>query len=165
MDEYIKKHAGPNRKRYIYGLKKIPREIKAFHKSNKNLTKTERWVSAFLQSCVRYGYVKSYRSQQIIQLGASEKFIMSDFFLHWPEAIIEVDGTEHKKKEDAERDKQVYKLFAYTTLRVSNEDVTKRNKETRDRLLKALAELEGLNEKQIRGRIKEYWEKREAEGF
>ena len=165
MDDIVRRHTLSNRRRWIYDLKRVPREIHTYHKVNKNLTKVERFLSAFLQSCIRYGYVKSYRSQQIIQLGISEKFIMADFFLHWPEAIIEVDGPEHKAKEDGERDKKVLELFAYTTLRVSNGDVTQRNKETRDRLIRGLAKLEGLSDNQIKRRIKEYWKKRSEEGY
>lgn len=163
LDKYHRRDAEENRRRYIYELKKIPSEIRFFQKANKSLTKSERFMSAFLMSCVRYGYVKSYRSQQVIQLGTSDQYIIADFFIHWPEVIIEVDGPEHLANKDKGRDDQVKRLFAYTTIRVKNQEVTRNNKATRTRLIKELAKAEGLSAKKIRERVKEYWIKQETE--
>lgn len=154
-----------NRRKFIYELTDIPVDIRSFQKANKKLTKTERFMSAFLQSCVRYGYVKSYTTQQIIQLGATEKFIMADFFLEWPEVIVEVDGPEHLSAKDMERDETVRKLFAYRTIRVTNKEVRTNNKKARGRLIADLARAEGLNERRVRLRVKEYFQKQAAEGY
>ncbi len=163
LDKYHRRDAEENRRRYIYELQNIPREIKGFQKQSKKLTRTERFMSAFLQSCVRYGYVRSYRAQQIIQLGLTEQFIIADFFLHWPEVIIEVDGPEHNKTKDKERDDSVRKLFGYQTIRVKNREVTRDNRSVRTRLIKELAKAEGLGKRKIRERVKEYWLFQESE--
>ena len=165
IDEIEKRGAVVNRRKFIYELTDIPVDIRSFQKANKKLTKTERFMSAFLQSCVRYGYVKSYTTQQIIQLGATEKFIMADFFLEWPEVIVEVDGPEHLSAKDMERDETVRKLFAYRTIRVTNKEVRTNNKKARGRLIADLARAEGLNERRVRLRVKEYFQKQAAEGY
>lgn len=165
MDKYHRRDAEENRRRYIYELQATPSEIKAFQKANKKLTKTERFMSAFLQSCVRYGYIKSYRSQQIIKLGLADQFIIADFFLHWPEVIIEVDGPEHLKGKDKLRDDEVNRLFGYSTIRIKNREVTRNNREARTRLIKELAKAEGLSAKKIRERVKDYWFRQEQEGY
>jgi len=165
MDKEHRRDALENRRRHIYEVGKIPSEIKRFHKAIKNLTKTERFMSAFLQSCIRYGYVTSYRSQQVIRLGTSDQYIISDFFLHYPEVIIEVDGPEHQRAKDALRDKEVYRLFDYKTIRVSNKDITRNNKAVRTRLIRELAKAEGLSIKKIRDRVKQYWHLQTLEGF
>lgn len=118
-------------------------------------------MSGFLQSCIRYGYVTSYRSQQVIRLGTLDQYIIADFFLHWPEVIIEVDGPEHLKSKDAWRDQQVYTLFDYKTLRVTNRELVRNNKGVRTRLIKELAKAEGLSSKKIRERVKEYWQRQD----
>jgi very-short-patch-repair endonuclease len=161
MDKEHRRDALENRRRHIYELGKIPVEIKGFQKANKNLTKTERFMSGFLQSCIRYGYIASYRSQQVIRLGTTDQYIISDFFLHWPEVIIEVDGPEHLKGKDAARDGEVYRLFDYKTIRVKNRDLVKNNKAIRTRLIKELAAAEGLSARKIRQRVKEYWYRQE----
>lgn len=165
LDKEHRRDALENRRRYIHELRSVPSSIKAFQKQTKKLTKTERFMSAFLQSCVRYGYIKSYRSQQVIQLGLSEQFIIADFFLHWPEVIIEVDGPEHLKGKDRVRDEEVKTLFAYETIRITNREVTRNNRGSRTRLIKELAKAEGLSAKKIRERVKEYWLRQESEGF
>lgn len=164
MDEYLKRGAIVNRRKFIYEVT-APVDIKSFQKANKKLTKTEKFMSAFLQSCVRYGYVKSYTTQQIIQLGLSEQFIMADFFLSWPEAIIEVDGPEHLSLKDKERDEEVRRLFAYETIRITNKEVRTNNVKARARLVGALAQIEGLNKRQIRLRVKDYFKNQSLEGF
>lgn len=121
-------------------------------------------MSGFLQSCIRYGYIASYRSQQVIRLGTTDQYIISDFFIHWPEVIIEVDGPEHLKGKDAARDEEVYRLFDYKTIRVKNRDLVKNNKAIRTRLIKELASAEGLSARKIRQRVKEYWY-RQANGL
>jgi very-short-patch-repair endonuclease len=90
---------------------------------------------------------------------------MADFFLHWPEVIIEVDGPEHMKTLDQARDAQVRDLFAYETVRVTNKDVTDDNIKTREKLIRFLAKVEGLNTRQIRARVKEYFERQKEEGM
>lgn len=162
MDQEHRRDAIENRRRHIHELAKIPIEIKRF--KAKALTKTERWMSAFLQSCIRYGYVASYRSQQVIRLGTSDQYIISDFFLHYPEVIIEVDGPEHLKSKDAWRDKEVYRLFDYKTIRIKNRDLVKNNRAIRTRLIKELAKAEGLSARKIRERVKEFW-RRQANGL
>lgn len=164
-DEYLRRGAVVNRRKYIFELSSIPSDIKNFHKANKVLTKTERFMSGFLQSCVRYGYVKSYRTQQIIKLGESDKFIMADFFLHWPEVIIEVDGPEHLSVKDNFRDAEVLRLFAYQTLRVTNKEVRKDNRKVRARLISELASAEGMTPRQCRRRVKEYFDRQKTEGY
>jgi very-short-patch-repair endonuclease len=164
LDKEHRRDAEENRRRYIYEPQ-IPSEIKGFQKANKKLTKTERFMSGFLQSCIRYGYVKSYRSQQVIQLGLSEQYIIADFFLHWPEVIIEVDGPEHLRGKDRVRDEEVKKLFAYETIRISNREVTRNNRTARTRLIKELAKAEGLGAKKIRDRVRSYLLRQESEGF
>jgi len=165
MDKEHLRDAKTNRKKYIYGLKNLPLDIRKFHKKNQKLTKTERFMSAFLQSCIRYGYVSAYRAQQIIKLGTASHYIISDFFLYEPKIIIEVDGPEHLKKKDQWRDKEVRRLFGYGTIRVTNKDVTTKNKETRTRLIRELAKAEGLSARRTRQRVKEYWYYQEAEGY
>lgn len=165
LDEIQKRGAVVNRRKFITELTDIPVDIRSFQKANKSLTKTERFMSAFLQSCVRYGYVKSYKTQQIIQLGLSEKFIMADFFLEWPEVIIEVDGPEHLSYKDKERDEEVRRLFAYETIRITNKEVRTNNRKARARLVADLARAEGLNERKTRLRVKEYFERQRLEGF
>ena len=118
-------------------------------------------MSGFLQSLIRYGYVSSYRSQQVIRLGTSDQYIIADFFLHYPEVIIEVDGPEHLISKDAWRDKEVYRLFDYKTIRVKNRDLVRNNKAIRTRLIKELAKAEGLSAKKIRERVKEYWRRQD----
>lgn len=165
LDKEHRRDAVENRRRYIHELQSIPSTIRAFQKQTKKLTKTERFMSAFLQSCVRYGYIKAYRAQQVIQLGLSEQFIIADFFLHWPEVIIEVDGPEHIKGKDRVRDEEVRKLFAYETIRITNREVTRNNHNARTRLIKELAKAEGLSAKKTRERVKDYWLRQESEGF
>lgn len=165
LDKYHRRDAEENRRRYITELTAVPPEIKRFQKANKKLTKTERFMSAFLQSCIRYGYISSYRSQQVVQLGTSEQFIIADFFLQWPEVIIEVDGPEHFKGKDRVRDEEVKKLFAYDTIRITNREVVRNNRSARTRLIRELAKAEGLSARKIRQRIKEYWQRQESEGF
>lgn len=165
MDEYLKRGAVVNRRKFIYELSDIPSDIKGFHKANKKLTKTERFMSGFLLSCVRYGYVKSYRTQQIIKLGVSDKFIMADFFLQWPEVIIEVDGPEHLSSKDKERDAEVLRLFAYSTIRVTNKEVRKDNRKVRARLIEELALAEGLTPRQSKRRVTEYFKRQKLEGY
>ena len=165
INEFLKRGAIVNRRRFIYELKDIPSDIKGFHKANKKLTTVEKFISAFLQSCIRYGYVKSYRSQQIIRLGPEGRYIMADFFLHWPEVIIEVDGFEHNAWRDQWRDKRVKELFAYETIRVSNSDVVNNNAKTRARLIRELAEAEGLTARAITKRVKEYVANQKKEGY
>ena len=168
IDEIKRRGALANRKKFIEELTNVPPEIKGFHKANKKLTTTERFISAFLLACIRYGYVKSYRTQQIIQMGSDGNYIMADFFLHWPEVIIEVDGPEHSKSRDYERDAKVKDLFAYTTIRVTNAEVTS-NKESnlkvRERLIRELAEAEGLNKNQVRLRVKDFFRRQKEEGL
>lgn len=165
LDRHHRRDAEENRRRYITELASIPSGIKSFQKAIKKLTKTERFMSAFLQSCIRYGYVKSYRSQQVIQLGTSQQFIIADFFLYWPEVIIEVDGPEHLKSKDRSRDEEVKKLFAYQTIRITNKEVVRNNRGARTRLIKELAKVEGLSAKKIRERVKEYTTLQAAEGY
>ena len=165
IDREHRRDAEENRRRYIYEPQKVPSEIKGFQKANKKLTKTERFMSGFLQSCIRYGYIKSYRSQQVIQLGLLDQYIIADFFLHWPEVIIEVDGPEHLKGKDRVRDEEVRKLFAYETIRITNREVVRNNRGSRTRLIKELAKAEGLSAKKIRDRVKDYWLRQESEGF
>lgn len=162
LDKEHRRDALENRRRYILEVQ-IPPEIQRFQRQVKKLTKTEKFMSAFLQSCIRYGYITSYRSQQVIQL--PEQFIIADFFLHWPEVIIEVDGPEHLKGKDRVRDEEVKKRFAYETIRISNREVTQNNRAARTRLLKDLSKAEGLSAKKTRERVKEYWFKQESEGF
>lgn len=164
MDEIQKRGAVVNRRRFIYDVVP-PTDIKSFQKANKSLTKTEKFMSGFLLSCVRYGYIKSYKTQQIIQLGSSEKFIMADFFLEWPEVIIEVDGFEHISYKDKERDAEVQRLFAYETIRITNEEIRTNNRRARIKLVSALAKAEGLNNRQIKLRVKEYLGNQQQEGF
>jgi very-short-patch-repair endonuclease len=161
MDKEHRRDALENRRRHIFEVGKIPTEIKGFQKANKNLTKTERFMSGFLQSLIRYGYISSYRSQQVIRLGTSDQYIIADFFLHYPEVIIEVDGPEHLISKDAWRDKEVYRLFDYKTIRVKNRDLVRNNKAIRTRLIKELASAEGLSAKKIRERVKEYWRRQD----
>lgn len=165
MDEYLKRGAVVNRRKYIYELGNIPSDIKGFHKANKKLTKTERFMSGFLLSCVRYGFVKSYKTQQIIQLGESDKFIMADFFLAWPEVIIEVDGPEHLSAKDKARDSEVLRLFAYHTIRVTNKEVRKDNRKVRARLIEELALAEDLTPRQSKRRVTEYFKRQKLEGY
>jgi very-short-patch-repair endonuclease len=165
LDKEHRRDAEENRRRYIYELDSIPSDIRRFHKQIKKLTRTERFMSAFLQSCIRYGYVKSYRSQQVIKLGTADQYIIADFFLHWPEVIIEVDGPEHQKAKDRVRDSEVKRLFGYTTIRIKNREVTRNNSAARTRLIKELAKAEGLSAKKVRERVKEYWLRQEEEGF
>lgn len=165
MDKYHRRDAEERRHRYIFDLQNIPPEIRGFHKKNKNLTKTERFMSAFLQSCLRYGYIKSYRTQQVIKLAEQDQYIMADFFLHWPEVIIEVDGPEHQERKDAWRDNEVKRLFDYSTIRVANKEVIRNNKAVRTRLIRELASAEGLSARKTRERIKEYWERQTEEGY
>lgn len=166
LDREHRRDAEENRRRYIYDpAVKCPVDIKHFQKLNKTLTKTERFMSAFMQSCVRYGYVKHYRTQQIIQLGVDGKYIIADFFLLWPEVIIEVDGPEHMSVKDKLRDAQVEKLFGYQTLRVKNKEVRRNNADVRSWLIKELAKAEGLGPKKVRDRVREYWRNQEVEGY
>lgn len=165
LDEYHKRGAQVNRRRFIYELKDIPSEIRGYHKANKKLTTVERFMSAFLQSCIRYGYVTSYRSQQIIRLGPEGRYIMADFFLHWPEVIIEVDGYEHDERRDQMRDNEVKRLFAYETIRVTNNDIVNKTAKTRERLIKELAKAEGLTAREISKRVKEYVQRQKDEGY
>jgi very-short-patch-repair endonuclease len=165
VDKEHRRDAIENRRRHIYEVGEIPTEIKGFQKANKSLTKTERFMSAFLQSCIRYGYIRSYRSQQVIRLGNSDQYIISDFFLHYPEVIIEVDGLEHQTTKDTWRDNEVYRLFDYKTIRVKNQQVVRNNKVVRTMLLRELAKAEGLSTRKIRERIKEYWKFQTNEGF
>lgn len=164
MDKEHRRDALENRRRHIFELGKIPVEIKGFQKANRKLTKTEKFMSGFLQSCIRYGYIASYRSQQVIRLGTLDQYIIADFFLHWPEVIIEVDGPEHLKSKDAWRDERVYTLFDYKTIRVTNRELVRNNKAVRTRLIKELAKAEGFSAKKIRERVKEYWQ-RQANGI
>lgn len=164
MDRIGRRQLELNRRLFIHEIK-APPEIKHFMSLNKKLTRTERQMSAFMQSCVRYGYVKHYRTQQIIQLGTSGKYIIADFFLLWPEVIIEVDGPEHISFKDKLRDAQVAYLFGYQTLRVSNKDVQRNNADVRTHLIKELAKAEGLSPKKVRARVKEYWQKQTVEGY
>jgi len=166
LDRDHRRDAEENRRRYIHDpAVKTPADIKHFQKLHKKLTSTERFMSAFLQSCIRYGYVKHYRTQQIIKLGVNGNYIIADFFLLWPEVIIEVDGPEHLKEKDRPRDAAVADLFGYQTLRVTNKEVRKNNAAVRSRLIKELAEAEGLSDRKVRARIREYWRQQEVEGY
>lgn len=165
IDEIKRRGALANRKKFIEDLKNIPSDIKNFHKANKKLTTCERFMSGFLQTCIRYGYVKSYRTQQIIQMGVSGNYIMPDFLLSWPEVIIEVDGPEHDSKIDSLRDAHVRDLFAYETLRVSNNDIVNNNLATRKKLIKGMAEAEGLSPKKVKERMADYLRRQKMEGL
>jgi very-short-patch-repair endonuclease len=146
-----------NRKSFIHELKDVPQEIRNWHKANKKLTKIERMVSAFLQDCIALKWVAGCTTQQIIKLGATDKYIMVDFFLKSPEVIIEIDGPEHKEKRDATRDAKLLELFDYRVLRVTNDQVKMQNRDTRTDLLRRLSRASGLTPEQADDRIERYW--------
>jgi very-short-patch-repair endonuclease len=101
-------------------------------------------------------------------MGTNGRYIMADFFLHWPEVIIEVDGPEHSKSRDYARDAQVKELFAYETIRISNQEISSNSSstlKTREKLVRLLAEAEGLNKKQVAQRLKDYLRRQKAEGM
>lgn len=159
----LKKYALERRKKFIYSLKykDLPVDIRTYLKKNRKLTKAERYMSAFLQSMVRYGYIKKYKSQQIVRLGPDGKYIMPDFMLTDPDVIIEVDGPEHWKAKDEYRDMEVQGLFEMDTIRVTNADMIKENKDTRTRLIKEICMCQFISEDDADVRVKEYWQKQE----
>lgn len=163
--DIILKHALINREKFIYGLKfkDLPVDIKKYLKSNRKLTKAEKYMSAFLQACVRYGYIEKYKSQQIVRMGAAGNYIMPDFWVMEPDVIVEVDGPEHDPVRDGWRDKKVKELFEIETFRVTNDALMKDNRAIRESLLRKFAELDGLDEEQIKLRTKEFWA-RQARG-
>ena len=159
----LRKHALVRRKKFIFGLKykDLPIDIRKYLKQNRKLTKAERYMSAFLQSMVRYRYIEKYKSQQIIRLGPNGKYIMPDFMLANPDVIIEVDGPEHWKEKDEYRDKEVYGLFDMETIRVTNANMIKDNTATRTLLIEEICQCQFMTEEKTAERVKDYWRRQE----
>lgn len=146
-----------NRKQLIHELKGVPQDILNFHKANKKLTKIERMISAFLQDCIELKWISGCKTQQIIKMGATDKYIMVDFFIKDPEIIIEIDGPEHKESRDVKRDAKILELFDYRVLRVTNDQVKLQNKEARTILLRQILEASKIPPAEAEARIVRYW--------